>query len=215
MEQVRNKLANRKERLVNRNNLNDPKEGAVLFPLLYAPDEEIHLLLVKRSNQMRNNPGDMAFPGGKLDLGETPIEGALREAEEEVGIKPNQVKILGTMDEYVSRNHTVVRAVVGAIEVNPSGNLREWAERVFAPKTEENLVTLVIPLSHFLNPQVYSSKKYIGSNNRVGYIRYFDISEYLPTEKVWGLTATIIRRFADLFFAHQLPEEPLTQGIQS
>ena len=153
---IKNVLAERKERTVDRRNLKNPREGAVLVPLLFSPNREIHLLLVKRSNNMRNNPGDMAFPGGKLEQGETPIEGALREAEEEVGIKKEQVEILGTMDEYVSRNHTVVRAVIGALDLNIKGDIREWAELIFSPKTSENICTVVVPLSHFKNPKIYN-----------------------------------------------------------
>lgn len=207
---IRKVLQRRKERLVDRSKLTMRREGAVLVPILFGPEEEPHLLLTKRSKKMRSNPGDMAFPGGKLDKGEGPVEGALREAEEEVGLKREEVEILGLMDEYVSSNQTVVRAVIGAIEVYHTGNFRDWAEEKYSPKTEENVLTLVIPLSHFLNPRNYSSRKYNLGNSRWGYVRYFDISEFLQGETVWGLTATIIRRFLDLFFDHSLPEEPLS-----
>ncbi len=112
------------------------------------------------------------------------------------------------MDEFVSQSNTLVRAVIGKLELQRNMDLQE----LFDPKTKENTVTLAIPLEHFLNKNNYYSEPYLKQLNgkvKKGYIRYFDINDYLPGEKVWGLTATIIRRFLDLHFNHDLPEEPL------
>ncbi|MCZ8321535.1 MAG: CoA pyrophosphatase, partial [Novosphingobium sp.] len=57
-------------------------------------------LLIHRPSNMRSHPGQVAFPGGKIDPGETPVEAALREAHEELGIRSADVTVIGTSDAY-------------------------------------------------------------------------------------------------------------------
>jgi 8-oxo-dGTP pyrophosphatase MutT (NUDIX family) len=56
--------------------------------------------MIHRPSHMRAHPGQAAFPGGTLDAGETPIEAALREANEELGIDPARVQVIGASDQY-------------------------------------------------------------------------------------------------------------------
>ena len=70
------------------------------------------LLLTRRSQKLRNHPGQWAFPGGRVDAGETKIEAALRELHEEVGIKCGPEDVLGTMDDFVTRSGFAMTPVV-------------------------------------------------------------------------------------------------------
>ena len=68
------------------------RHSAVLVTLSFERGPEV--LLTRRSMQLRNHRGEMSFPGGRMDPGESPTETALREAEEEVGLDPNSVRII-------------------------------------------------------------------------------------------------------------------------
>jgi 8-oxo-dGTP pyrophosphatase MutT (NUDIX family) len=80
----------------------DPRRGAVL--MLFADGDEPtvddgRLLLTERAHQMRSHPGQVSFPGGSIDPGETAVEAALREAEEETGLDPAGVEVFGELPE--------------------------------------------------------------------------------------------------------------------
>jgi 8-oxo-dGTP pyrophosphatase MutT (NUDIX family) len=73
-------------------------DAAVLIAVTERPDPTV--LLTQRPRTMRDHPGQVAFPGGKLDEGENAVEAALREAWEELAIAPEQVRLIGTTDRY-------------------------------------------------------------------------------------------------------------------
>ncbi len=72
-------------------------DAAVLVPL-YLDAGELHAVFTKRREDMRRHPGEISFPGGRQDAGETLIETALREAHEEVGLPPEAVDVLGALE---------------------------------------------------------------------------------------------------------------------
>ncbi|MEM8963018.1 MAG: CoA pyrophosphatase [Acidobacteriota bacterium] len=77
---------------------NDARQAAVLVPL-YVDTNELWTLLTKRSEQLPHHKGQMAFPGGGLEEGESVWEGAMREAHEEIGLDPQKVLQIGELDE--------------------------------------------------------------------------------------------------------------------
>src|SRR5574341_1065804 len=91
------------------------KCAAVLVPLVWQ-DEEWHLLFTRRTDKVESHKGQVSFPGGACDEGEsTPEETALREAEEEIGINPRQVRILGRLANMITITGFRVTPVVGVI----------------------------------------------------------------------------------------------------
>jgi 8-oxo-dGTP pyrophosphatase MutT (NUDIX family) len=70
------------------------------------------LLITRRAARMRKHAGQWALPGGRLDPGETPVEGALRELDEEVGLRLAPSAVLGLLDDYVTRSGYVMTPVV-------------------------------------------------------------------------------------------------------
>jgi 8-oxo-dGTP pyrophosphatase MutT (NUDIX family) len=70
------------------------------------------LLLTRRAPGLRAHPGQWALPGGRIDAGETPVEGALRELREEVGLVLGPSEVLGLLDDYVTRSGYVMTPVV-------------------------------------------------------------------------------------------------------
>ncbi|MFP6835945.1 MAG: CoA pyrophosphatase [Pseudomonadales bacterium] len=70
------------------------------------------LILTRRSSKLRNHPGQWAFPGGRLDQGETPVQTALREMHEEVGLQLDTGRVLGRLDDFVTRSGYVMTPIV-------------------------------------------------------------------------------------------------------
>ncbi|MGY1605631.1 MULTISPECIES: NUDIX hydrolase [unclassified Geodermatophilus] len=77
-----------------------------------GPPERPALLLTRRAAGLRAHAGQWALPGGRLDGGETPVEGALRELAEEVGLHRGPGDVLGLLDDYVTRSGYVMTPVV-------------------------------------------------------------------------------------------------------
>ncbi len=71
--------------------------SAVLVPLFCDPDERLHAVFTKRREDLRRHAGEISFPGGRRDDGETLQETALREAWEEVGLPPQEVDVVGAL----------------------------------------------------------------------------------------------------------------------
>lgn len=76
------------------------RPAAVLIPVLGAEQGALRLLLTQRTDHLRDHAGQISFPGGGLKSGETSLEAALREAEEEVGLARSAVEIFGEMPRY-------------------------------------------------------------------------------------------------------------------
>ncbi|MHA2091099.1 MAG: NUDIX hydrolase [Candidatus Kariarchaeaceae archaeon] len=222
---IKKQLKERDERLVDRKTFGqkNPKEAAILFTLI-APKQQnlgkdsifnhIYLLLEKRSNHLNQNPGDMAFPGGRVDSNDNNlIETAYREAAEELGIETTQLEFIACMDEFVSSSQIIVRTIISWLEVDmPIDNLREELEQKYAPRTDETEYTVVIPLAHCFDPDNYSSTEFQfePSEQRKGYVRYISIYRFYKDAHIWGLTASMIRRFIDIIFPNNLlPLEPV------
>jgi len=100
----------------------DPKDdthvkcAAVLVPLVWH-DGEWHLLFTRRTDKVESHKGQVSFPGGACDDGETsPEQTALREVEEEIGINPNDVKILGRLANLITITYFRVTPVVGVVK---------------------------------------------------------------------------------------------------
>ncbi|MCJ2186093.1 CoA pyrophosphatase [Novosphingobium beihaiensis] len=91
------------------------------------------MLLLHRPSTMRAHPGQIAFPGGRIDPGENPVQAALREANEELGIDPAQVRVVGTSDRYRTGSGYEITPVLGVvppdlpIHPNPA-EVAQWFE---------------------------------------------------------------------------------------
>jgi 8-oxo-dGTP pyrophosphatase MutT (NUDIX family) len=91
------------------------KCAAVLIPLVWY-DEQWHLLFTRRTDTVESHKGQVSFPGGACDEGETtPEETALREADEEIGIQPNDVKVLGRLSNLITITYFRVTPVIGVV----------------------------------------------------------------------------------------------------
>ena len=83
--------------------------------LLFNIDGEIHLLFTKRSENLLHQPGDTSFPGGRGENDETPLQTALRETQEELGISPDNITVLGCMDFVLTTFGVVIMPFIGFV----------------------------------------------------------------------------------------------------
>jgi 8-oxo-dGTP pyrophosphatase MutT (NUDIX family) len=92
-----------------------PRLAAVLVPFTRI-DDQWHILFTRRNNDLPEHSGQVAFPGGRADLGDySPEETALRETYEEIGLNPNRVRILGRMKSFLTISNYKVKPVVGRV----------------------------------------------------------------------------------------------------
>ena len=138
-------------------------------------------LMIHRPSNMRSHPGQVAFPGGKIDPGETPVEAALREAWEELGIHERDVTVIGTSDTYRTGSGYAVTPVIAVVppdlELNPSPTeVAQWFE---AP------VDFVFDHEN----QVEQSAFWQGAERR-----YIEIM--WQQHRIWGVTAAIIHNLS-------------------
>ena len=118
------------------------KCAAVLVPLVWQ-DDEWHLLYTRRTNTVESHKGQVAFPGGACEEEETtPEQTALREAEEEIGLNPNDVRVLGRLANMITISYFRVTPVVGVVK---------WPN-VFRVGEQEVARVFTIPLGWLANP---------------------------------------------------------------
>lgn len=116
---------------------------ASVMILLYFKDGEYCILLNKRSEEVEHHKGEISFPGGARDLEDRDLlETALRETEEEMGIKREDIVVLGEMDEIVTRSNFQVSVFTGTIEYPYK----------FTPSAIEIAEVLEFPVSALLDP---------------------------------------------------------------
>lgn len=118
------------------------RSAAVLVPILARPGGPT-LLFTRRSAALPHHRGEISFPGGRLEAGEGPVEAALREAREEVGLDPASVEVLGTLDDLPSVARFVVTPVAAAVREPPAA---------FAADAGEVAEPFELPLARLLDP---------------------------------------------------------------
>lgn len=158
------------------------KPAAVLVPLIERANG-VNVILTKRSSHLKHHPGQIAFPGGKVDEGDLGAEDtALREATEEIGLGRELVHVLGKMPFHQTVTAFQITPIVGHVT------------RHFDPVPEAGEVDEVfeVPLAFLadLNNFVVESRYWAGQR------RYYYTIPYGPYY-IWGATARILRGFAD------------------
>lgn len=136
------------------------------------------VLLTLRPETMRKHPGQVSFPGGRIDPEDAgPVEAALREAEEEIGLPPAEVEIIGLADRYRTVTGFEVTPVVGLVP--PDLPLK--------PNPHEVADLFEAPLRHLLDParQVMRSALWRGRERH-----YYEID--YEGRRIWGATAAMI-----------------------
>ncbi len=157
--------------------------AAVLVGLL---DEggETRVILTRRTTDLSDHPGEISLPGGRLEPQDTgPEAAALREAQEEVGLPPDRVRVLGCLPAYRTVTDYCVHPVVGWVE----------SPVLLRPDPKEVAEVFLVPLSLILDPANYG----LGSVVRNGVRRtYYEL--FYEGRRIWGATAGILVSLARL-----------------
>jgi 8-oxo-dGTP pyrophosphatase MutT (NUDIX family) len=162
------------------------KESAVIFPL-FLRNGEWHTAFMQRSTGQGVHSGQLSFPGGKLEAGETHLDAALRETHEEVGIETHRWNVVGELSAlYIPPSHFVVQPFLAVGPENPPFILNE----------DEAVAMIECPVSYLLQPGIIGRKGiFVAKYNRTFDSGYFDIQG----QTLWGATAIMVQEFRSLF----------------
>jgi 8-oxo-dGTP pyrophosphatase MutT (NUDIX family) len=160
------------------------REGAVLMLFGDGPQGG-ELLLTERAHDMRSHPGQVSFPGGSIDPGETAVQAALREAEEEVGLNPASVEVFGRLPElWLPPSNFAVTPILGW-----------WADpgEVSVVSRAEVHAIHHVPIAELLDPEHRVTVRHPrGGYRSPGFLIGPDHDVIL-----WGFTGGIIARLFD------------------
>lgn len=188
------------------------RKYSVIIPLIER-NGNIELLFEIRSDNLRKQPGEIAFPGGKLEPNETPARCAVRETSEELGIPENCITVFGPLNYVITYSNFTMYAFAGTISdeglENAEPNPMEVKEVFYVPlkffmETEPQIYT------NILKPEIHDDFPTHKLNNIAGEEGYkwrtgrSDVPMYTwigPNDKeyvIWGLTARVIQDFVGI-----------------
>jgi 8-oxo-dGTP pyrophosphatase MutT (NUDIX family) len=158
-------------------------KAAVLIPLVLK-EEGLSVLLTQRTNHLRDHAGQISFPGGRMDPeDQSPNDTALRESQEEIGLDPKRVEIIGHMPQYLTVSGYSVTPVVGLVQAQAEYVLDEF----------EVADVFEVPLSFLLDPANHQVRLW---QSEQGGRRFYS----MPYENrfIWGATAGMLRNLYHL-----------------
>lgn len=164
--------------------------AGVLLPIIWR--EKPFIVLTKRSNHVENHKGEISFPGGSFEPHDKTLkQTALRESEEEIGLPPSQVEVLGALDDtFVQVSSFVVRPFVGWLS----------PPYQFTVDETETAEVLEIPLDYFLNDANYQPCKV----NYHDMVLHRHAYPWREDRIIWGATARILRSFCQVIKSKEL-----------
>ena len=161
-----------------------PRVGSVLL-LLYRHEGKLCLVLTRRPETLNSHAGQISFPGGRQEPGESLAQTALRETFEEVGVPMTEIELLGQLsDTYIPPSDFEVHPFVGVMK----GEKRPF----FQPNAYEVAEILEVPVNHLLNPNTRKEIMWEFQGEPID-VPYFDVDGH----KVWGATAIMLNEFIE------------------
>ena len=204
IEDIRHRLAAYTPRLLENEGRN---RAAVLVPL-YFDRGELHVVFTKRTDRVNSHRGEVSFPGGAMDATDPDLTfTALREAQEEVGLDPGHVSVIGQIDDIVTVSDFHVSAYVG--EIDPETSPYSWL-----PAEAEVAEMIEAPLSHLRDPRSLVEVPRT-RNGELVLQEGIQFGDHI----IWGATFRMLRNFMDVVLtggsevsadlpAERLPDPP-------
>jgi 8-oxo-dGTP pyrophosphatase MutT (NUDIX family) len=181
MEKLREFLARRQKKTIT-----DPKRmpSAVLVPI-YNKEGQCHILFTQRTDNVKEHKGQISFPGGARQDGESLLDTALRESQEEVSLSPADVEILGELDDTATlTSNFVVTPFIGVIP---------WPHNLKADGWETDEL-IEVPIAALLDKKAREDKnEVIGGKPVTSYFYHYG------DRVIWGATARILHQFLELY----------------
>ena len=164
--------------------LSGVKQSSVLL-LLFSEGNSLYICLTKRPSTMKHHPGQISFPGGKVEKDDSSAEvTALREAQEEVGINPASVEILGKLsDLYVEVSQFTIQPFLAWANGRPS----------FEVNYDEVEALILLPLDAVMGEEIISETEMETLTGRLS-VKYYPIGN----EIIWGATAMILSELIEI-----------------
>jgi 8-oxo-dGTP pyrophosphatase MutT (NUDIX family) len=158
--------------------------AAVLLPL-FEQDGQIFLAFIRRATTLRSHSGEIAFPGGSVDPGDTSIVmTALREAQEEIGLDPARVEVLGLLSPVFTVVSNFLITPVVAFLPQGLGELHLQASEVHE--------LLLAPLQGLADPAIVHTEQWT-RDNRTRLVYFYDYASY----RIWGATGRMLNAFLE------------------
>jgi 8-oxo-dGTP pyrophosphatase MutT (NUDIX family) len=180
IDQIRKKISSRQRRVIE----HPPFSHAAVLVPLFQKDKDCHLLFTKRSEEVKYHKGEISFPGGMVDEEDKElINTALREADEEIGLKERDVQIIGVLDDIVTITEFIVTPIVGLFPY----------PYPFKVSEVEIAELIEVPLASLLEEDCFSEREiFRGGQKEVVYA--YQYGKHI----IWGATARILNQFLDL-----------------
>ena len=161
------------------------RQAAVLVPLLRGPDG-FELLFTVRAATLANHAGQISFPGGRSDPGETLAQTARRETLEEVGLVVEEDDLLGELSELPSPARYIVTPIVGTVD---------WPQPLTLNRTEVE-EAFTVPLNELRTLEPRTEVRYLEGVERTLF--------YYPwrSRLIWGMTGNVLKNFLDVLEAN-------------
>jgi len=180
LRKIRHTLSGRERKTIDHLALS---RAAVLVPL-FEKKEECHLLFTKRTERVKYHKGQISFPGGMVDKEDRDLEmTARRESYEEIGLKEDDLEILGALDDIVTVTQFIVTPFVGYFPYPYSYQVSDI----------EIAELIEVPLSHLLAPGCFAERE-ISQGDHQDVVSCYQYGEHI----IWGATARILKQFLDL-----------------
>ena len=158
--------------------------SSVLVPLFPGTNRDLNVILTLRTNSIRH-AGQISFPGGRAEVDETPVETALRESKEEIGINPGDVNIAGSISPlYLDRSDNRISPFVGFLESKP--------ELTRNPNEVEEII--IVKMDQLLSDRLLKREIWELQNRELE-VPYWDIHR-VP---LWGATAMMMSELLELY----------------